>query len=100
MKCPSTVVPELSSFDLDSAFTFLGKQAMSDAMRELGIDRWTSEQRISLALEIWESLENERPSGLTSPQLAELARRDAELEANPGLGLSWEQIRTTVEGSL
>ena len=34
---------------------------------------------------------------LTTERLAELARRDAELDANPAIALTWEQIRTSVE---
>jgi putative addiction module component (TIGR02574 family) len=72
---------------------------MSPTMKDLGIDRMSAEQRVALALEIWESLGDDRPSGqLSAGQRAELARRDAELEANPGMALSWEQIRASVEG--
>lgn len=71
---------------------------MSAWMVELGIDRLTCEQRIALALEIWESLGSERPAGLTNTQLTELTRRDAELNASPGLALTWEQICASVEG--
>ena len=72
---------------------------MSTLMKDLGIDRLTPQQRIDLALEIWESLGSDRPAGRLSPdQRAELARRDAELDANPGLALTWEQIRASVEG--
>ena len=72
---------------------------MGTSMKELGLDRLTPDQRVNLALEIWESLGEERPVGPLSPdQRAELARRDAELEANPELALTWEQIRATVEG--
>ncbi len=68
-------------------------------MKDLGIDQLSPEQRVALALEIWESLGDARPhGGLSGEQRAELARRDAELEANPELALSWEQIRTSVEG--
>jgi putative addiction module component (TIGR02574 family) len=68
-------------------------------MKDLGIDRLTPDQRISLALEIWESLGDDRPRGqLTAEQRAELARRDAELDANPGIALTWEQIRSSIEG--
>jgi putative addiction module component (TIGR02574 family) len=42
-------------------------------------------------------LGSERPAGLTEAQRAELARRDAELDANSGLALTWEQIRARVE---
>lgn len=68
------------------------------SMKDFGIDRLSSEQRIALALEIWESLGDARPrSRLTAEQRAELDRRDAELEANPGLALTWEQVRASVE---
>jgi len=71
---------------------------MGPTMKDLGIDRLTPEQRIALALEIWESLGDDRPRGrLTDEQRAELARRDAELDANPGIALTWEQIRASIE---
>ncbi|HTU21889.1 MAG TPA: addiction module protein [Gemmataceae bacterium] len=71
---------------------------MRPTMKDLGIDRLAPEQRIALALEIWESLGNDRPRGrLTDEQRTELARRDAELDANPGIALTWEQIRASIE---
>lgn len=71
---------------------------MSPSMKSLGIDRLPPEQRIDLALEIWESLGDDRPAGRLDPdQRAELARRDAELDADPGIAVTWEQIRSAVE---
>jgi len=71
---------------------------MTVTMKSLGIDRLSPEQRVDLALEIWESLGDDRPrAGLAAGQRAELARRDAELDANPGLAMSWEQIRASIE---
>lgn len=71
---------------------------MTPTMKDLGIDRLSPEQRVALALEIWESLGDARPTPrLTAAQRAELARRDGELDANPGLALTWEQIRAGVE---
>jgi putative addiction module component (TIGR02574 family) len=68
---------------------------MGPTMKALGVDRLNPEQRIALALEIWG---NDRPHGrLTADQRAELARRDAELDANPGIALTWEQIRASIE---
>jgi putative addiction module component (TIGR02574 family) len=62
------------------------------------IEQLSPERRIALALEIWESLGGARPPArLTAEQRAELARRDAELDANPGIALTWEQIRASVE---
>lgn len=74
---------------------------MGPTMKDLGIDRLTPEQRIALALEIWESLGGDRPQDrLTTEQRAGLARRDAELDANPGIALTWEQIRSSIESKL
>ena len=71
---------------------------MAPTMKDLGIDRLSPEQRIALALEIWESLGAARPPArLTTEQRVELARRDAELDANPEIALTWEQIRQSVE---
>ena len=71
---------------------------MSVTMKELGIDRLTPEQKVALALEIWESLGEARPRGmLTGEQRVEMARRDAELDANPAIAMTWEQIRASVE---
>ena len=71
---------------------------MSPTMKELGIDRMNVDQRVDLALEIWESLEEDRPAGrLNAEQRRELTSRDAELDANPDIALNWEQIRSEVE---
>jgi putative addiction module component (TIGR02574 family) len=71
---------------------------MVPTMKDLGIDRLSPEQRVALAMEIWQSLGDAGPRcRLTAEQRAELARRDAELDANPGIALNWEQIRASVE---
>ncbi len=71
---------------------------MAPTMKNLGIDQLSPEQQIALALEIWESLGEARPrGGLNAEQRAELTRRDAELESNPEMALTWEQIRASVE---
>lgn len=68
------------------------------SMSDFGIDRLSPEERVALALEIWESLGEARPRGrLTAGQRAELARRDAEMDANPEIALTWNQIRASVE---
>lgn len=62
------------------------------------MDQLSAEQRIALALEIWESQGEDRPrSELTAEQRPELAWRDAELDAHPEMALTWEQIRASVE---
>lgn len=70
---------------------------MSSTMKALGIDRMTPDERIALALEIWESLDDDRPpTRLTDTQRAELARRDAELDAHPEIALTWEQFQAGI----
>jgi len=72
---------------------------MSQTLQELGIDRLSASERVALALEIWDSLETDWPAGdLSAAQRADLARRDTELEAKPGMALTWEQLRASVEG--
>ena len=74
---------------------------MATTMKDLGIDRWSTEEKIALALEIWESLGDDPPTmRLTPEQRSELARRDAELDANPGIAVTWEQIRARAEAQL
>ncbi len=71
---------------------------MTSTMKDLGIDQLSPEQRVALAMEIWESLGDTRPTTpLTAAQREELAHRDAELDANSGIALTWKQIRAGVE---
>ena len=73
---------------------------MSTLMADLGIDRLSPQAKADLALEIWDSLGQERPVGrLDDDRAAELQRRDNELEADPSIALTWEQIRARLEGA-
>ena len=74
------------------------EKAMAAMMKTLGIDQLSPEERVALALEIWESLGNARPPApLTLNQRAELVRRDSDLDANPAIALTWQEIRKSVE---
>lgn len=67
---------------------------MNPTIKDLGIDQLSPEQRITLALEIWESLGEARPTAqLTAAQRSELARRDAELDANPAMAHPVSEIK-------
>lgn len=46
---------------------------------------------------IWESITNE-DANLPVPelQIAEIERRSAEMDANPGLGIPWEDVKKWV----
>ncbi|HEX4295772.1 MAG TPA: addiction module protein [Rhizomicrobium sp.] len=50
------------------------------------------EERAELIEELWESVE-EDDFFLTDEQAAEIERRAAELEADPSIGIPWEEIR-------
>jgi putative addiction module component (TIGR02574 family) len=96
------MVPQRLSLPCICCYDFLIRESEEDemaaTMKDLGIDRLTPAERIALALEIWESLGEAQPPGrLTAEQNAELARRDAELTANPESALTWEQVRASVE---
>ena len=71
---------------------------MTPTMKDFGIDRLPPDQRAALALELWDSLGDQHPPApLTAAQRDTLARRDAELDADPGRTLTWQQIRARVE---
>jgi putative addiction module component (TIGR02574 family) len=70
-------------------------QGMSEAMKKLGIDRLSAEQRLSLIEEIWESLD-EPSVPLTDAQRAELEDRLADHEANPQDVIPLEEVRKSV----
>ena len=55
------------------------------------------EQRLDLVQAIWDTIaEEELPSGLTAAQKEQLSRRMAELDANPGIALTWAEIKERV----
>ena len=67
---------------------------MAKTIKDLGIDKLSPEDRMALAFEIWESLDDQRPTyRLSNQQRAELTRRNAELDAHPELAMTWKQIR-------
>jgi putative addiction module component (TIGR02574 family) len=66
---------------------------MSVSMKSLGIDRLSVPERILLLEEIWDSIAaNPEDLPLTDVQRAELDRRLAACEADPGAGSSWEDV--------
>ena len=64
---------------------------MSDIL-ELSID-----ERIQLVQDIWDSIAEVPESlELTQEQRDEIDRRIAELDANPGSAISWEELKTKI----
>lgn len=54
-------------------------------------------QRVLLVERIWDSIaEEQRGVTANAGLMRELDRRDAELNGNPGIGLTWEQVRTKI----
>ena len=68
---------------------------MNATMKELGLDKLSKSERIALADELWESVDEEVRMDfvLTDAQKAELDRRIADYEANPDDVIPWEQVR-------
>jgi putative addiction module component (TIGR02574 family) len=67
---------------------------MPPTVQSLGIDRLPRDQRIALALDIWDTIaaESGKPL-LTDAQRRELERRIAEDDANPDDVVPWEQVK-------
>lgn len=68
-------------------------------MESLGIDRLTVAQRLELIEQIWDSLPDEvNPEEVPAWHLAELAKRRAAAERQPGIGKPWRAVLGTLEG--
>lgn len=67
---------------------------MTPTVQSLGIDQLSREQRIALALDIWETIAAETGQPLLSEaQRRELERRIAEDDANPDDVVPWERVK-------
>ena len=71
---------------------------MPVTMKSLGLDRLTLDERIVLVHELQDSIAAELAatapgSSLTDAKREELARRLADLDANPDDGIPWEQVK-------
>ena len=70
---------------------------MSVSIKSLGIDRLGIEDRLALVEEIWDSIADDSAAvPLTEAQRAELDRRIADHEANPGDVVSWEEAKASI----
>lgn len=66
-------------------------------MPDLDLSAMTVEERLELIARLWDSLE-ESDVPLTQAQEEELARRVAEMEANPQHQMPWEEVRDRILG--
>lgn len=70
---------------------------MAITLESLGIDRLPLDEKIALAHDLWESIVADAEQlPLTDEQKQLIDRRIAELDADPSIGLSWEQIKSRV----
>lgn len=66
-------------------------------MPDLDLSAMTVEERLELIARLWDSLE-ESAVPLTQAQEEELARRVADMEANPQDQMPWEEVRDRILG--
>lgn len=70
----------------------LGDSVMAQHMQQLGIDAWSSDDRLQLLEEIWDSLSHELPTEIPESHRAELDRRMAAAKADPSAAIPWEDV--------
>ena len=70
---------------------------MNATIKSLGIDLLSVDDQITLVGEIWDNIATNHPEAieLTDGQKAELDRRITDYEANPGIGISWEEVKAS-----
>ena len=71
---------------------------MSPTIHDLGIDRLSTEDRLRLISEIWDSLPANTQGGLSADQQAELDRRIAAADADPAAGIPWDEAKRRLLG--
>lgn len=62
------------------------------ALPRLDVEQLTAEERIALIGRLWHSLDAAVVAPITPALAEELARREAEADAQPELGETWEVI--------
>jgi putative addiction module component (TIGR02574 family) len=67
---------------------------MAPTIQELGLDRLTTEERLTVAEAIWDSVVHEmETAALRESQRAELERRLADSIARPDAVTPWEEVK-------
>lgn len=72
---------------------------MTATMQSLGIDRWKPAERLKLAVEIWQSLEDFPEGILTPDQWIELQKCLDEHRRNPSGGSPWAEVYAKLKNS-
>ena len=71
---------------------------MPATMKSLGIDKLPRDERITLAMDIWDSVAVEGPLPLSEAMKRELDRRIAEADEFPDEGIPWEEVKARLDG--
>ena len=69
---------------------------MTQLMERFGLTDLSAEDRVQLANELWDSVDDEVPYELTDAQKRELDRRMALYRANPEDVIPWEEVRARI----
>jgi putative addiction module component (TIGR02574 family) len=73
---------------------------MPVSIETLGIHQLSVGERLELIEQIWNSLpEQVAPQEVPQWHLAELAKRLAEAESQPGVGKPWREVLDSLEGN-
>ena len=67
---------------------------------DANLRKLTSDQRVELAMDLWDSIAPEDMPPLTPDQIAELGRRVAEHEQNPGSAIPWVEVQARLRSRL
>jgi putative addiction module component (TIGR02574 family) len=71
---------------------------MTPTLHDLGIDRMSTEDRLRLIGEIWDSFSGADQSEIPESHRAELDHRLAAADADPAAGPPWEEVRARLRG--
>lgn len=82
------------------AVTHQSRQTMRMASAKIPVDALSADERIELMGRLWDSLDPAAAAPITPALAAELARREAEADAEPEAGVEWSNIRTELRKKL
>ena len=64
------------------------------------LESLSTEERIALMGRLWDSLDPTAAAPITPALAAELDRREAEADADPTAGSSWDEVKTELQRKL
>ena len=70
-----------------------GGQVSGMSSRPIRVDELSAEERVELIGQLWDSLDPATAAPITDSLAAELDRREAEADADPESGESWDAVK-------